>query len=318
MIFNRTASRAPVVAIVAVMIAGLLTVATPSFAQGPAPAYALPSDWAVPGDVALAVDDAPARAEDQPTLDQIAADAEMRAAALPQSEWDIPYLADALDYDYLRAFAFVRISIAFDPYRGVLRGAEGTLAARSGNAYDRALLLGALLDAMQVTYRYAFADLDDATIAQLLARSMQPATSPLPQPGIDITPMFDPTELETRASRDYARLRSVVGDQIATIGSDQSTDHASAIRHHVWIQAASGSQWVDLDPSMPDAVAGTPLATAVSTASTIPPEDHQVVTLTMTARSLQDGAPWIRSCSMSPSMPPMRQAERSSCSSHRM
>jgi transglutaminase-like putative cysteine protease len=242
--------------------------------------------------VALAVDDAPARAEDRPTLDQIAADAEMRAAALPQSEWDIPYLADTLDYDYLRAFAFVRDSIAFDPYRGVLRGAEGTLAARAGNAYDRALLLCALLDGMQVAYRFAFADLDDATVGRLLARSMQPAASPLPQPGIDLTPMFDPTALETRASRDYARLRSVVGDQIDTIGSDHPTDLASAVRHHVWIQVASGSQWVDLDPSMPDAVAGTPLAIAVSVASTIPPEDHQVVTLTMTARSFQDGTPF--------------------------
>ena len=292
MTVDRAAKRASLVAMAGVLIAGLLGVSIPSFAQGPAPdAFALPSDDAVPGDVALAVDDTPARAEDQPGLDEIAVDAETRAAALPQSEWDIPYLADTLDYDYLRAFAFVRDSIAFDPYRGVLRGAEGTLAARAGNAYDRALLLGTLLDGMQVAYRFAFADLDDATVERLLARSMQPAASPLPQPGIDLTPMFDPTTLETRASRDYARLRSVLGDQITTIGSDHPTDLASAIRHHVWIQAAVGSQWVDLDPSMPDAVAGTPLATAVSTASTIPPEDHQVVTLTMTARSFQDGTP---------------------------
>ncbi len=291
MILDRAARRASLVAMAGVLIAGLLGVPIPSIAQGPAPdAFALPSDDAVSGDVALEVDDAPARAEDQPTLDEIAADAEMRAAALPQSEWDIPYLADTLDYDYLRAFAFVRDSIAFDPYRGVLRGAEGTLAARAGNAYDRALLLGALLDGMQVAYRFAFADLDDATVGRLLARSTLPTVSPLPQPGIDLTPMYDPTALQTRASRDYARLLSVVGDQIATIGADHPTDLASAIRRHVWIQAALGSQWVDLDPSMPDAVAGMPLAIAESTAATIPPEDHQVVTLTMTARSFQDGS----------------------------
>lgn len=288
-----TASRAPVVALVGVIVAALVGAPTSSLAQAPAlPAFALPSDEAVPGDVGLAVDDAPARAEDQPTLDEIAADAEMRAAELPQWQWDIPYLADALEYDYQRAFAFVRDSIAFDAYRGVLRGAEGTLAARAGNAYDRALLLGALLDSMQVTYRYAFADLDDATVSRLLARSMRPATSPLSQPGIDITPMFDPLALKTRASRDYARLRSVLGDQITAIGIDRPIDPALAVRHHVWLQAARGSRWVDLDPSMPDAVAGTPLAMAASTAATIPPEDRQVVTLTMTARSLQDGTPF--------------------------
>ena len=251
----------------------------------------MPSDDDLSGDVGLAVDDTPARAEDQPTLDEIAVDAETRAAALPQADWDIPYLADALDYDYQRAFAFVRDSIAFDAYRGVLRGAEGTLAARAGNAYDRALLLGALLDDMQVTYRYAFADLDDSTVARLLARSVQPVTSPLPQPGIDLTPMFDPTALQTRASRDYARLRSVVGDRISTIGTDAAGRSCGSHPASRLDPGRIRQPWVDLDPSMPDAVVGTPLTAAASTASAIPPEDRQTVTLTMTARSLQDGVP---------------------------
>ena len=60
-------------------------------------------------------------------------------------EWEIGALAASLGNDPSRAFEFVRDAIAFDPYAGVLRGAEGALAARAGNAWDRALLLRALL-----------------------------------------------------------------------------------------------------------------------------------------------------------------------------
>ncbi|MEM6796052.1 MAG: transglutaminase-like domain-containing protein, partial [Acidobacteriota bacterium] len=53
--------------------------------------------------------------------------------------------ASALEYDYVRIFEFVLNEIEREWYAGSLRGAEGTLLARRGNAVDQASLLVALL-----------------------------------------------------------------------------------------------------------------------------------------------------------------------------
>ena len=66
----------------------------------------------------------------------------------------------------------------FEPYPGVLRGAQGTLAARAGNAFDRALLLRALLDAMAIPARFAFGELDQASARALVARTLGPIARP--------------------------------------------------------------------------------------------------------------------------------------------
>ena len=67
--------------------------------------------------------------------------------ALDPADWDVADLAAALGPDPDAAFALVRDRIGLDAYAGSLRGAEGTLSARGGNAVDRALLLQALLAA---------------------------------------------------------------------------------------------------------------------------------------------------------------------------
>ena len=148
-------------------------------AQPPATTFALPADDELAASAGLVVSDAPPSTDELPTLSQIRDDTWAQMERLPEAEWSIPALAESLQYDPQAAFAFVRDSIAFDPYPGVLRGAAGTLAARAGNAYDRALLLGALLDAMLVPHRFAFADLPDEAAAAVLARAAQPPTAAL-------------------------------------------------------------------------------------------------------------------------------------------
>ena len=142
-------------------------------AQSPTTAFAIPVDDELAASASLDVSDAPPSADELPTLSQIRDDSWAQAERLPEAEWSIAALAEALRYDPQAAFAFVRDSIAFDPYPGVLRGAAGTLAARAGNAYDRALLLGALLDAMNVPHRFAFAALSDEAAAAVLDRASQ-------------------------------------------------------------------------------------------------------------------------------------------------
>ena len=91
-------------------------------------------------------------------LGEVQSRAVATAASLPEEQWDLGALAWSLNGDSVAAFDFVRDHIRLEPYAGVLRGPDGTLAARAGNAEDRALLLQALLDSMQVRSRLAVGD----------------------------------------------------------------------------------------------------------------------------------------------------------------
>src|SRR3954452_2515552 len=74
-----------------------------------------------------------------------AAEQELRKPSADPS--DVPAKAAELGFDASRAFAFVRDEVAYEPYRGLLRGARGALASRAGNALDKCLLLKQLLQA---------------------------------------------------------------------------------------------------------------------------------------------------------------------------
>ena len=65
-------------------------------------------------------------------------------------------------------FRFVSDEIRYEPYVGILRGAAGTLETRAGNSVDKALLLGALLDASLVPYRFARGPLDATAVAGIM------------------------------------------------------------------------------------------------------------------------------------------------------
>jgi hypothetical protein len=250
---------------------------------------ALPADETLVGSGTMSVSDEPPAPEELPTLERIRDETAAQADRLPEADWDLVRLAGSLDYDPEQAVAFVRDRIAFDPYPGVLRGPEGTLAARAGNAYDRALLLGALLDAMAVPYRLAFAELDDATAVRLVERALEPPAMPLPAPGLEVTPTIDPAVIRTRAERDYARLRGALGDRLDAMQGPDRMAALDAVRHHAWVQAAFGSEWRDLDPTLPDAPAGSSLAVPARTADAMPEEAYQTVTLRVVAESLDGG-----------------------------
>ncbi|MEM1183265.1 MAG: transglutaminase domain-containing protein, partial [Acidobacteriota bacterium] len=62
--------------------------------------------------------------------------------------------AASLDYDYVAIYEYVRNEIELEWSSGSLRGAEGTLAARRGNASDQASLLVALLRSSGAAARF--------------------------------------------------------------------------------------------------------------------------------------------------------------------
>ena len=91
-------------------------------------------------------------------------------AAINRTDFDLQALLDSLDYDDQRIIEFVRDTIAFEPYRGVLRGAAGTLMSKAGNSLDQSLLLASLLQDAGYSARIAGGTLRDDQIAALLAQ----------------------------------------------------------------------------------------------------------------------------------------------------
>ena len=132
----------------------------------------------------------------------------------------------------IRAFEFVRDRIAFDPYRGVLRGSFGTLAARAGNSFDRASLLKSLLDAMGRDTRFAFAELDPDTADAVVARAFESVQSPLPSAPEQARSSVDLSALGARAARDYALVPSKLSGIVsATLRHQPSTMPAATCEH---------------------------------------------------------------------------------------
>ncbi len=193
-----TPHRTMALILVVALVTGLFATSSPRVrAVGPAPApFVIPSEDALGIAADAPVTDTPLTIADLPGLDQVSDEGRAAYDSMPEADWVIDALAQQLDYDPSRAFAFVRDSIGFDPFAGVLRGAAGTLAARAGNSVDRALLLAALLGAMQVPVRFAFAELDDAA-----TRAPWPAPRSLPPPRCPIPACPSPPSSRHRSSR---------------------------------------------------------------------------------------------------------------------
>jgi hypothetical protein len=191
------------------------------------------------------------------------------------------------------AFTFVRDSIAFDPYAGVLRGAEGTLAARAGNSWDRALLLLALLRTNGETARIAEGTLDPATAETVLARALDTPASPLPDAGPYGIALPLATAVQARATRDLALLEPAFLPPLLdpTAAPDDRDEALAAIGRHAWVQVERDGAWVDLDPTLADATPGTALATATATYDEVPDDALAAVTVRLVRESLVNDAP---------------------------
>jgi len=73
-----------------------------------------------------------------------------------------------LDFDSEKLIAFVQNNIVFQPYNGLLRGVQGTLNARAGNALDQSVLLAKLLNDAGLETKIASAELSDIQAKVLL------------------------------------------------------------------------------------------------------------------------------------------------------
>ena len=112
-------------------------------------------------------------------IDDVMTTLEDMRAALDRTAFDAGELAFELAFEDADTIAaWVEERIAFEPYAGVLRGPDGTLRARAGNAFDQALLLARLLNDAGFETRIAVANLADEDAARLLERAATSATVP--------------------------------------------------------------------------------------------------------------------------------------------
>ena len=101
--------------------------------------------------------------------------------------------AEALEFDYIRIYEFVKNNIQTEFYAGAMKGAEGTLLQGSGNDVDQASLLIALFRASGLSSRYVqgVVELSIDTIADSLGlQSANQATRALSAAGVAYTPLI--------------------------------------------------------------------------------------------------------------------------------
>lgn len=244
-----------------------------------------------------------------------------RAAAQEESPVDseIEELAFALDLDVESIFRFVADEVRYDAYSGVLRGAKGTLWGLAGNSADQALLLADLLRAALVDVRFVTGELSEESAGVLLdslsldAAAVEAHGNRVFGPGVraaegDEPPSLTP-EQEEEAKAVLARIepirdaaRAQLADGVATI-TRALEEAAIALpeakpalpdreqTQHVWVQYRAGTEWIDLDPSLPDAEVGAAYASPMATLEILPEELHHQLVIRSAIEVVAGGKP---------------------------
>lgn len=199
---------------------------------------------------------------------------------IDRAQFDLDALSLQLAFaDPSEILGWMRDHIAFEPYIGLLRGAEGTLMSGAGNSLDQAALLAHLLKDAGFEARVASGRLSSSQARELVQQTRK--RDPEPGPFVDkkaateildrlatsgaepngdaasmIASVLDPPSVETAplfaaAERDAGGLQQ----RLETIGLDVGTDgNLDAIvaesRDYFWVQYRSqGGGWNSLHPA---------------------------------------------------------------------
>jgi len=281
----------------AVLVAGVFS------AQTLAPGVGLAALPAPPADALAA-------AEQQ--IDRIIDALDAARQRIDRSRFDMDALALRLGGDADGIFAFVRDEIGYQAYVGAMRGPLGTLLAKSGNAYDKALLLSDLLRRAGFETRFAIGRLSPEQAAALAKASLQqsePASSPEQQialgAGILAAAGLEASEIEaiaedTRASivGGRAALRQEVESNLkfleeALAGAGIRPSSSDVVRYltdvatdHCWVQYKDATgKWTDLDPTAPGQSTGATAANPDSVAAELPEDKVHALTVRIRLRT---------------------------------
>jgi hypothetical protein len=195
---------------------------------------------------------------------------------------DPAHFATALGNDPQRIFAFVRDHIAFEAYRGLLRGPRGTLLGAAGNSVDRAALLAAMMEQAGQHVRFARGTLDERhardLVVSMWARHEESPAGPVPNAPPDIKAIVD--ILPTAVGRDLGLIRerlAALGVQVRQDTVPEAAALVAEAQQHYWVQWLKDGQWIDLDPLFADARPGQAYARGEESFPTLPDSlAHQV------------------------------------------
>lgn len=235
-------------------------------------------------------------------------------ALIPSDTFDSGKRAAELPTDVNGVTSWVRDHIATDIYAGAMRGANGTLQARSGSSADKALLLEALLRSKGVEVRFVHAVLDDDDASRIVTEWKTPNVTPVTssfdaqaaftQLGIDQNTAIAQVNAAADAARAHAadvltRSKTPVTNMLqlltkanVTIGSpDSARSELENARDHWYLQANVDGAWIDEDPSLHDLQPGTHLGkTPEQPVDALPAAEQHPVTIAIYTDALTNPA----------------------------
>lgn len=189
-------------------------------------------------------------------------------------------LAFEMEFEFEAAIQHVHENIGFEPYKGVLRGPEGTQQAGSGNSWDQALLLAGLLNAMGAEAQVVGGRMDPDDGRRLLERSFEEVLSrseSTPDTGriVELAAEYDERISAPLAAQIEAWMSDApevsIDDETVQIStallellkrSGRSLDEARSVdslietlaADYAWVRwrVGPGDPWVDLHPAFGD------------------------------------------------------------------
>lgn len=231
-------------------------------------------------------------------LDKLFPMLEKAEREIPRDTFDLQAVIDKVGKDPEKLFAWVRDNTYFVSYRGLLRGDKGVLMDRLGNSLDRAMLLYAMLRNIGQPARLAHGNLTETQAKDVLKKARPFPTSmarfgsdPLAAATGDLTEGFasllrqSPQSIQRRlagltiaqqgfsdallrrATYETALINSWVQVPRGRTNRIDLSQQISSATDHWWVQWQRGTNWTDLDATLPDSHVGQALTIAQGNAA---------------------------------------------------
>ena len=179
------------------------------------------ADTAMSSSIGNALDSAEPRSLESidSELEEIILRIEEARGLVDRSQFDLQDLLERLDFDVERIERFVKEQIAFEQYPGLLRGAQGTLMGRAGNALDQAVLLASLIKDAGFEAEIVRSELSRTQARVLLDQMSNQAPAKLP-PG-------DLEAISSLLSGDASSISSVAAESSPPTTVEQDTQQVA-------------------------------------------------------------------------------------------